>query len=70
MESLLVDNFLKFNMTYIYMSIKLLVQSLIFNLVYTLTPREFKRHYVQIINNLENNYHYKYGDDVFGLKTL
>ncbi|KAK7837741.1 hypothetical protein CFP56_020879 [Quercus suber] len=52
------------------MSIKLLVQSLIFNLVYTLTPREFKKHYVQIINNLKNNYHYKNGDDVFGPKTL
>ena len=51
------------------MSIKLLVQSLIFNLVYTLTPREFRKHYVQIINNLKNNYHYKYGDDVCGLKT-
>ena len=52
------------------MSIKLLVQSLIFNLVYTLTPWEFRKHYIQIINNLKKNYHYKYGDDVFGLKTL
>ena len=53
------------------MSIKLLVQSLIFNLVYTLTPREFREHYAQIINNLKNNYHYKYGDDVklFGPKV-
>ena len=52
------------------MPIKLLVQSLILNLVYTLKHWEFKKHYVQMINNLKNNYHYKNGDDGFVLKTL
>nr|POE97983.1 hypothetical protein CFP56_51965 [Quercus suber] len=37
-----------------------------------LQPREFRKHYVRIVNNLNNkplNYHCKSGDDDLGLKT-
>nr|XP_023922412.1 S-protein homolog 5-like [Quercus suber] len=39
---------------------------------YMLQPREFRKHYVRIVNNLNNkplNYHCKSGDDDLGLKT-
>nr|POE64653.1 hypothetical protein CFP56_64800 [Quercus suber]POE64654.1 hypothetical protein CFP56_64801 [Quercus suber]POE97982.1 hypothetical protein CFP56_51964 [Quercus suber] len=40
---------------------------------FTLVPWELRKHYVRIVNNLNNktlNYHCKSGDDDLGLKTL